>query len=155
MRIESKQRIINTLMISLFSHTFSVTKQSQKIMIHKPKITNPKVIKYTCLNKNNYNKYSSTISCLVVWWLWIHWETVGVLIRGWRKSWARNVHRMMLHLHRLCTGFWAWLGLLWWEERRVSDWVRLGFGCGGQRRGVWVSENGRGERLEMWNDMRW
>ena len=45
MRIESKQRIIKTLTIPLFSHTFLVTKQSQKITIHKPKITNTEIPK--------------------------------------------------------------------------------------------------------------
>ena len=123
MRIESKQWIIKTLTIPLFSHTFLVTKQSQKITIHKPKITNTEIFEYTCLNKNNYNRYSSTTSCLGVWWLWIRWGIVGVSIKGWRKCWVRNVHRMMLHLHRLCTGFLGlhWLGLSWWEERRVSE----------------------------------
>ena len=50
-----KMQSIKTLTIPLFSHTFSITKQSQKITIHKPKITNTEIIECTCLNKNNYN----------------------------------------------------------------------------------------------------
>ena len=150
MRIEAKQRIIKTLTIPPFSHTFSVTKQSQKITIHKPKITNTEIIEYTCLNKNNYNRYSSTTSCLGVWWLWIRWGTVEVSIKGWRKCWALNVHRMMLHLHHLCTSFWAWLGLSWWEERRVSE-ARLWLWWSEERRGEWDWER----RVRAAENVKW
>ena len=150
MRIEAKQRIIKTLTIPPFSHTFSVTKQSQKITIHKPKITNTEIIEYTCLNKNNYNRYSSTTSCLGVWWLWIRWGTMEVSIKGWRKCWALNVHRMMLHLHHLCTSFWAWLGLSWWEERRVSE-ARLWLWWSEERRGEWDWER----RVRAAENVKW
>ena len=152
MRIESKQWIIKTLTIPLFSHTFSITKQSQKITIHKPKITNTEIFEYTCLNKNNYNRYSSTTSCLGVWWLWIRWGIVGVSIRGWRKCWVRNVHQMMLHLHRLCTGFLGLVGAVV-VRREESEWGSVMAMVVKGEESEWVSESGRGLR-EAWAEIR-